>query len=59
MHAQGDDVLREELGALDEGHLRNIIRAYGLAKGEPEELAGTDRAGLVDLIVTAVQERVG
>jgi hypothetical protein len=28
-YAQGEDVLRQELGALDETHLRNILRRYG------------------------------
>lgn len=39
---QGEEVLRQELGALHGGHLKNIVRAYELA--EP----GADLAGLTE-----------
>ena len=58
VHAQGEHVLREELGALDEGHLRTIARAYDLI-ADTAELRAADRATLVELIVTAVRRRVG
>lgn len=58
VYAQGEDVLRDELGALDEGHLRNIVRAYGLAEDEDLDLLAMRRPGLVDLIVAATRRRV-
>jgi len=58
VYVQGEDVLREELNALDAGHLRNIVRAYGLA--DEEQLSGrpADRGQLAEVIVSAVRERV-
>jgi hypothetical protein len=52
--AKGADLLRNELGALDEWHLKNIIRAYRLAD-IAEDLDAFDKLSLIDLIVTAVQ----
>jgi hypothetical protein len=59
VYAQGEDVLREELGALDEGHLRNIVRAYDLDDGVGVDLHVADRQVLADGIVAAVERRVG
>ncbi|HSJ32133.1 MAG TPA: hypothetical protein VK933_11910 [Longimicrobiales bacterium] len=59
VHAQGEDLLREELGALDEGHLRNILRAHDLISDEDMDLLALRRPALVDLIVAAVRRRVG
>jgi hypothetical protein len=57
VYVQGEDVLRRELGALDEGHLRNIVRAYQLI-GEGElDLQALQHATLVDSIVAAVRAR--
>ena len=57
VYSQGEDVLRQELGALDEGHLRNIVRAYHLAgDGDPDPRT-VQRASLVDMIVAAVRRR--
>ncbi|HEX6630337.1 MAG TPA: hypothetical protein VF048_04565 [Gemmatimonadaceae bacterium] len=58
VYAQGEDVLREELLALDEGHLRNIVRAYDLAP-ESAALQLADRALLMETIVTSVRRRAG
>lgn len=58
VYVQGEDVLREELRALDEGHLRNIARAYDLAP-ESAALQLADRATLVETIVTSVRRRAG
>jgi hypothetical protein len=58
VYAQGEDVLREELRALDEGHLRNIARAYDLA-ADGADLQAADRATLVETIVTSVRHRAG
>ncbi len=54
--AQGEEVLREELGALDEGHLRDIIRAYALVDESVQDLRAA-RATLVETIVSAVRQR--
>ena len=51
---KGEDMLRRELGALRAWHLRNIVRAYGLAD-ETTDLAPLTEAELVDLIVARVQ----
>jgi hypothetical protein len=55
---QGEEVLRMELGALDEGHLRNIIRSYSLVKDEEMDLLAIHRPALADIIVAAVRKRV-
>ncbi|MDQ6831507.1 MAG: hypothetical protein M3081_21815 [Gemmatimonadota bacterium] len=49
VYAQGEDVLRRELGALDRDHLANIVSAFGLAVGTQksrEEMA----AGIVEQV---------
>jgi hypothetical protein len=58
VYAQGEDLLRQELAALDPSHLRNIIHAHGLIGEEDLDLGQMSRAGLVDLIVAAVRKRV-
>ena len=52
--AKGEDLLRRELGALRDWHLRNIIRAYRLADNsiDLERLSGQE---LIEIIVAAVQ----
>lgn len=57
--AQGEDVLRQELSALDAGHLRNILRAHGLVDEERMDLQGASEATLAEMIVAAVRTRVG
>jgi hypothetical protein len=59
VYAQGEDVLREELGALDEGHLRNIVRAHNLVGEEEMDLQALGRAALAEIIVAAVRRRAG
>jgi hypothetical protein len=59
VYAQGEDVLREELGALDEGHLRNIIREHGLVQEEEVDLLSMQQVALADLIVAGVRRRAG
>lgn len=59
VYAQGEDLLREELSALNEGHLRNILRAHGLVKEEEIDLQAVSRPALAEMIVTAVRERAG
>ena len=59
VYAQGEDVLREELSALDEGHLRNIIRAYRLLNEDEVDLADVGQPTLADMIVAAVRKAAG
>jgi len=57
--AQGEDVLRGELGALDEGHLRNIVRAHGLVGEAEMDLQALHRTALAEMIVAVVRQRAG
>lgn len=59
VYAQGEDVLRKELNALDAGHLRNIIRTYGLGKGLELDLDVAERSSLAEAIVADVRDRAG
>jgi hypothetical protein len=54
---QGEDVLREELAALEGMHLRNIIRAFDLVPESGEDLDRMAHATLVELIVGGVRRR--
>lgn len=51
---KGEEMLRRELGALRGWHLRNIVRAYGLAD-EATDLELLSEAELIDIIVARVQ----
>jgi hypothetical protein len=57
VYMQGEDVLRDELSALDEGHLRNIILAHRMAPGGEAGLTAMNRADLAEVIVEAVRPR--
>lgn len=52
--AKGEEMLRRELGALRGWHLRNIVRAYGLAD-EATDLELLSEPELIDIIVARVQ----
>ena len=52
--AKGEDVLRRELGALADWHLRNIVRTYDLSD-QSLDLERLTHAELVELIVAAVE----
>jgi hypothetical protein len=52
--AKGEELLRSELGALRDWHLRNIIRAYDLAAPSVDVDQLTTRQ-LIEVIVGAVQ----
>jgi hypothetical protein len=54
----GEEVLRRELGALRAWHLRNIVRAHGLADEHRVDLEALGEPDLVDLIVLATAVRV-
>lgn len=56
---KGEALLRQELGALSEWHLVNIINAHQLGNVAQDVLTRSSRAALVDLIVAAVRERAG
>jgi hypothetical protein len=51
--AKGEDLLRRELGALADWHLRNIVRVYELAD-ESVDIEQLSQAELIELIVSAV-----
>jgi hypothetical protein len=57
VYVQGEAILRQELGALSAGHLKNILSAYALA---PDGVlpATEDRETLVEAIVAAVRGRL-
>lgn len=57
VYHQGEDILAEELSALDEGHLRNIVRAYDLADEADLDLNSMHRVGLAEMIVAEVRKR--
>jgi hypothetical protein len=57
VYAQGEDVLRQELGALEAAHLRNIVLAYDLAPDAEADLHLTREAVLIELIVAEVRGR--
>lgn len=52
--AKGEQLLRQELGALRGWHLRNIIRAYDLAD-EEADLEALSEPELIEIIVAGVQ----
>lgn len=51
----GEEVLHRELGALRAWHLRNIVRAYGLADEHAVDLEALSEPELVALIVSATR----
>jgi hypothetical protein len=57
VYAEGEHVLRGQLGALDPGHLRNIIRAHQLSPLSAARLEQLSRAELAALILDAVRAR--
>lgn len=52
--AKGETLLRRELSALAAWHLRNIVRAYGLAD-TATDLEQLDQRALIELIVAGVE----
>ena len=57
VYANGEDLLRGQLGALSPRHLRTIIRTYDLV-GEPNaNLEVLDETEMIALIVTAARAR--
>jgi hypothetical protein len=57
VYAQGEAVLRQQLGALGTDHLRTIVREHALVGEHEVDLHEMQHATLVDLIVAAVRKR--
>jgi hypothetical protein len=55
VYRKGEQLLRDQLHALSDWHLVNIITAYGLSTLPQEELARMPPAELTELIVAAVR----
>lgn len=55
VYAKGEDLLRQELNALGEWHLRNILAAYSLADVTAPEIQRLTRPQLAERIVHAVR----
>jgi hypothetical protein len=55
VYVKGEGLLRQELGALNAWHLRNIIRAYGLSEAGESELERMSQLELIERIVLAVR----
>ena len=58
VYRQGERVLRQELGALDIGHLRDIARAHELVDVEARTLERMHVSGLIDAIVEGTRRRL-
>jgi hypothetical protein len=56
---QGEQALRQQLGALGVDHLRTIVREHALIGEHEVDLQEMHHATLVDLIVGAVHKRAG
>jgi hypothetical protein len=56
--AKGEDILRHQLAALSERHLRSIALAYELADPMDIDLEALSATELVELITIAVRERL-
>jgi hypothetical protein len=57
LYAQGEDLLRKELNALDADHLRNVVKGYALVGKDELDLQELGKPALVDLIVAAVRKK--
>ena len=58
VYAEGDGVLWSQLGALDAGQLRNIIRAYAFDSATTSPLDSLTKPDLMALILEGVKLRV-
>ena len=55
VYRKGETLLRNQLAALSEWHLVNIIRAHELSDIDPDDLATMPSPALIELIVSAVR----
>jgi hypothetical protein len=58
VHAQGEEILRRELGALEAAHLVGIIRAFELSDEPASTLERMDHGALARMIVERVRARI-
>ena len=58
VYAKGEELLRQELNALNEWHLRNILRAYALLDADAPEILRLNRTELAERIIVAVRTAV-
>jgi hypothetical protein len=56
VYAQGEEILRQELTALDPSHLRTLLQAYTPVADEVD-LATMSRVSLAELLVAAVKKQ--
>jgi hypothetical protein len=59
IYRKGEQLLRQQLGALSAWHLVNIVEAHGLSRLDPVQLNAMGEPELVELIVLAVGQRNG
>jgi hypothetical protein len=55
VYRKGETLLRNQLAALSDWHLVNIIRAHELSEIDPEDLVSMAPAALIEIIVSAVR----
>jgi len=55
VYAQGEHVLRSELGALSRDQVETIAAAYGFTQAPPQGAGGPDHTHLVDTVVKGVR----
>lgn len=58
VYVKGEELLRQELNALSDWHLRNIIRAYALLDADTPETQRMTRAELAERIILAVRTSI-
>ena len=56
VYREGEDVLRQQLRALDISHLRNIVRAYHLTTAGDADVQAMTRVELTELIVVSARK---
>jgi hypothetical protein len=57
VYAEGDGLLRSQLGALDAGKLRDIVRAYAFQSPSSTPLESMTKPDLIALIMEGVKQR--
>lgn len=57
VYRESDTVLRDQLNALDEGQLRNIVREYRISNMEPAQMSLLSRDELIAMIIVAAERR--
>jgi hypothetical protein len=58
VYSQGEDILRNELGALSRSHIESIVKAYGFPhSNSAADLAETSEQTLIEAIVEGVRSK--